>query len=76
MKKSREEVEAKVFFIAAGILLVLFAAWIVYAFIDFGAAIGLLFILAAILVGVILVILAAAWIADTVGDFVGTCCGR
>lgn len=76
MKKSREEVEAKVFFIAAGILLVLFAMWVVYAFIDFGAAIGLLFILAAILVGVILVILAAAWIADTIGDFVGTCCGR
>lgn len=76
MKKSREEVEAKVFFITAGILLVLFAAWVVYAFIDFCAAIGLLFILAAILVGVILIILAAAWIADEVGDFISTCCGR
>lgn len=76
MKKSREEVEDKVFFVTAGILLVLFAAWVVYAFIDLGAALGLLFILAAILFGVILVILAAAWIADAVGDFVGTCCGR
>lgn len=76
MKKNREEVETKVFFIAAGVLLTLFAAWVVYAFIDFGAAIGLLFILAAILFGVILVILAAAWVADCVGDFISDSYGR
>lgn len=64
----RDAVANKIFPLVISICVGLAVTWIIFAFFNFGAAIAVLFIGAAIIVVLIVALLAGAFIADAITD--------
>ena len=64
----RDAVADKIFPWIVGVCMVLAVAWVTFAFFDFGAAIGALFIAAGVIAVLLIALFIAVGIVDAVAD--------